>query len=148
MTNCVHPTVLMQALLAPENAQSPALARFLGIQANTSPLSPEELDGACALHSSPAGRTGSGNGRASSPTALQNLWRLLWHRWLAYARAGGKAYKIKEPHSSFIFGKVFHLRNISCVNCIAVLHNRNRCAKIMVSKKRRSIACRAWKISF
>ena len=52
LTNCVHPSVLKQALLAPENAESPAMARFLGIQANTSPLSPEELDGACGLHGS------------------------------------------------------------------------------------------------
>ncbi len=148
MTNCVHPTVLMQALLAPENAQSPALARFLGIQANTSPLSPEELDGACALHSSPPEEL------AAEMAALLRLQPFKIFGGCcgtdgSHMRAlAEKAYKIKEPHSSFIFGKVFHLRNISCVNCIAVLHNRNRCAKIMVSKKRRSIACRAWKISF
>ena len=46
MTNCVHPSVLRQALLQPENRGKPEMRRFLGIQANTSPLSPEELDGA------------------------------------------------------------------------------------------------------
>ena len=49
MTNCVHPSVLRQALLQPENQGKPEMRRFLGIQANTSPLSPEELDGAEAL---------------------------------------------------------------------------------------------------
>lgn len=54
MTNCVHPAVLREALLQPENRGNPALMRFMGIQANTSPLSPEELDGAKELHSSEA----------------------------------------------------------------------------------------------
>lgn len=49
MTNCVHPSVLRQALLQPENRGKPEMQRFLGIQANTSPLSPEELDGAQQL---------------------------------------------------------------------------------------------------
>ena len=49
MTNCVHPSVLRQALLQPENRGRPEMRRFLGIQANTSPLPPEELDGAQEL---------------------------------------------------------------------------------------------------
>lgn len=49
MTNCVHPSVLRQALLQPENRGKPEMRRFLGIQANTSPLPPEELDGAQEL---------------------------------------------------------------------------------------------------
>ena len=54
MTNCVHPAPLRQALLQRENRAKPELARFLGIQANASPLSPEELDGAQQLFCSGA----------------------------------------------------------------------------------------------
>lgn len=54
MTNCVHPAPLRQALLQRENRAKPELARFLGIQANASPLSPEELDGARQLFCSGA----------------------------------------------------------------------------------------------
>ncbi len=54
MTNCVHPLVLREALLTPMN-QTPAVKeRFLGIQANTSPLPPEALDGSCELQASGA----------------------------------------------------------------------------------------------
>ncbi|MBT4268374.1 MAG: homocysteine S-methyltransferase family protein [Deltaproteobacteria bacterium] len=44
MTNCVHPSNLKQALMQPINKQSPNLSRFIGLQANASSLSPEELD--------------------------------------------------------------------------------------------------------
>ena len=54
LTNCVHPVVLAEALLQPENRGRPELARFLGIQANTSPLPPEQLDGAQELFCSDA----------------------------------------------------------------------------------------------
>ena len=39
MTNCVHPTVLRDALAMPYNRTPQMQNRFLGIQANTSPLS-------------------------------------------------------------------------------------------------------------
>ncbi len=44
MTNCVHPTVLSKALSCPFNRTRLVKERFQGIQANTSPLPPEELD--------------------------------------------------------------------------------------------------------
>lgn len=52
MTNCVHPTVLRKALSAPFNKTKLVRERFCGIQANTSPLSPEELDNCSDLKSS------------------------------------------------------------------------------------------------
>jgi len=44
MTNCVHPTILEKALAYNFNQTDIVRKRFQGIQANTSPLSPEELD--------------------------------------------------------------------------------------------------------
>jgi S-methylmethionine-dependent homocysteine/selenocysteine methylase len=44
MTNCVHPTIVYEALSQPFNQKDLVQARFLGIQANTSPLSYAELD--------------------------------------------------------------------------------------------------------
>ena len=55
MANCVHPTVLHRALSQPFNETELMRERFLGIQANASQLSPEELDGASDLESSDAG---------------------------------------------------------------------------------------------
>ena len=52
MTNCVHPTILSSALSAPCNDTAQVRSRFLGIQANTSPLSYDQLDGAAELHTS------------------------------------------------------------------------------------------------
>lgn len=45
MTNCVHPSIAYQALSKPFNQTGLVRERFLGIQANTSPLSYAELDG-------------------------------------------------------------------------------------------------------
>jgi S-methylmethionine-dependent homocysteine/selenocysteine methylase len=50
MTNCIHPTNLIKALQVEKNFNSPQLKRFLGIQANTSALSPEELNSCGVLH--------------------------------------------------------------------------------------------------
>ncbi|HEX9062468.1 MAG TPA: homocysteine S-methyltransferase family protein [Clostridia bacterium] len=44
MTNCVHPIVLKNALSCLFNNTNIVKERFCGIQANASPLSPEELD--------------------------------------------------------------------------------------------------------
>jgi len=52
MTNCVHPKVLKKALSCSFNETKLLKERFCGIQANTSPLSPEELDNCCDLKSS------------------------------------------------------------------------------------------------
>ena len=52
MTNCVHPSILDQALKRPFNDKQLVRERFLGIQANTSPLSYEELDGSLKLYCS------------------------------------------------------------------------------------------------
>jgi len=52
MANCVHPTVLGKALSASFNKTKLVKERFCGIQANTSPLSPEELDNCSDLKSS------------------------------------------------------------------------------------------------
>lgn len=52
MTNCVHPIVLGKALSFSFNETKLVKERFCGIQANTSSLSPEELDNCCDLKSS------------------------------------------------------------------------------------------------
>jgi S-methylmethionine-dependent homocysteine/selenocysteine methylase len=54
MTNCVHPTVLYEALSQPFNTTDLLSDRFWGIQANASPLPPEELDDATDLECSDA----------------------------------------------------------------------------------------------
>lgn len=53
MSNCVHPSILRRALLQSFNRTPTVTRRFLGLQANTSPLSYEALDGAAELHDSP-----------------------------------------------------------------------------------------------
>jgi methionine synthase I (cobalamin-dependent) len=55
MTNCVHPSVLYEALPQPFNSTKLVGDRFWGIQANASHLTPEKLDGASELESSDAG---------------------------------------------------------------------------------------------
>ena len=52
MTNCVHPSILRRALLQPVNRTDLVRRRFCGIQANTSPLSYEQLDQAQELYTS------------------------------------------------------------------------------------------------
>lgn len=52
MTNCVHPSIVCKALMQPFNRNETVRERFRGIQANTSPLSYVELDGAEDLHCS------------------------------------------------------------------------------------------------
>ena len=52
MTNCVHPRILKAALSCSYNETTLVKERFRGIQANASPLSPEELDKCCDLKSS------------------------------------------------------------------------------------------------
>jgi len=52
MTNCVHPAIVFKALSRPFNDIPLVKERFRGIQANTSPLSYAELDGAVDLHCS------------------------------------------------------------------------------------------------
>jgi len=50
MANCIHPSNLKQALRHRINKNSSAIKRFMGIQANASSLSPEELDQSGTLH--------------------------------------------------------------------------------------------------
>ena len=45
MTNCVHPSIVYEALSQPFNDNQIVRERFRGIQANTSPLSYAQLDG-------------------------------------------------------------------------------------------------------
>ena len=56
LSNCVHPTVLYEALSRPFNATDVVRDRLQGIQANGSRLTPEELDASAGLESSDAGR--------------------------------------------------------------------------------------------
>lgn len=49
MANCVHPSIVYAALMKPFNRTALVRHRFLGIQANTSPLPYEQLDGALDL---------------------------------------------------------------------------------------------------
>lgn len=50
MTNCIHPTNLKLALSQEVNQNRNELDRFIGLQANASILSPEELDNSTELH--------------------------------------------------------------------------------------------------
>jgi S-methylmethionine-dependent homocysteine/selenocysteine methylase len=52
MTNCIHPNILIKALSFSFNKTELVKERFCGIQANTSSLSPEELDNCCDLKAS------------------------------------------------------------------------------------------------
>ncbi|QIK55573.1 homocysteine S-methyltransferase family protein [Dysgonomonas sp. HDW5B] len=52
MANCIHPRILYSALSKEFNRTPLVKDRFGGIQANTSPLSPEELDNSINLKSS------------------------------------------------------------------------------------------------
>jgi S-methylmethionine-dependent homocysteine/selenocysteine methylase len=54
MANCVHPRILLEAVRCEQNDTPLVKTRFRGIQANTSPLSPEELDNRSELLSSDA----------------------------------------------------------------------------------------------
>lgn len=45
MTNCVHPSIVYEALSWPYNQKDCVRERFWGIQANTSPLPYDQLDG-------------------------------------------------------------------------------------------------------
>ncbi|MCB2299277.1 homocysteine S-methyltransferase family protein [Clostridium tagluense] len=54
MTNCVHPKVVANALSKTYNQTATVKKRFKGIQANTSTLSPEELDSCYDLKTSDA----------------------------------------------------------------------------------------------
>lgn len=51
MTNCVHPLIVQEALSQPFNRNEEVRQRFLGIQANTSLLTYEELDHAKEIKS-------------------------------------------------------------------------------------------------
>ena len=51
MVNCVHPSILLSALKAGTNDTEAVRERLLGIQANASSLSPEELDRSDAIRS-------------------------------------------------------------------------------------------------
>lgn len=50
MANCIHPTVVREALSYDFNQSILVKERFRGIQANTSAMKPEVLDGSDALH--------------------------------------------------------------------------------------------------
>jgi homocysteine S-methyltransferase len=49
--NCVHPSIVLQAAASPH--ATTLRDRFIGFQANTSPLSPAELDGIDQLQTAP-----------------------------------------------------------------------------------------------
>lgn len=51
MVNCVHPDVFRSAVTDPVNSSPQVRERLLGLQANTSAKSPEELDGLAELDS-------------------------------------------------------------------------------------------------
>ena len=79
MTNCVHPRILQQTLNMPFNRTRRVRERFLNIQANTSPLPYDALDGAADLHITrvfwiPPVRQGS----AMAEAALRNFAPILF----------------------------------------------------------------------
>ncbi len=54
MTNCVHPSILKEALMQKINQTELVKKRFCGIQANASSLSLKQLDNSAILHTSAA----------------------------------------------------------------------------------------------
>jgi S-methylmethionine-dependent homocysteine/selenocysteine methylase len=54
MTNCVHPSILREALSQPENRTELVRKRFCGIQANAACLEPDQLDSSEELKTSGA----------------------------------------------------------------------------------------------
>ena len=54
MTNCVHPTILKQALSQKANQTELVRTRFCGIQANAACISPQELDSSKSLRTTTA----------------------------------------------------------------------------------------------
>lgn len=54
ITNCVHPSIVLEAISKPFNKTETVKNRFLGIQANTSPLPYDVLDGCEDLKTSSA----------------------------------------------------------------------------------------------
>jgi len=49
MTNCIHPIIVRKTLSYDFNQNEYVKERFRGLQANTSALSPDELDGSAVL---------------------------------------------------------------------------------------------------
>ena len=71
MANCVHPTVLLEGVSCEHNDTPLVKTRFRGIQANTSPLPPEELDNSPELLSSDANELAEGMLRLSEKLDLK-----------------------------------------------------------------------------
>lgn len=71
MTNCVHPSIAYEALNQPFNRTALVRKRFLGIQANTSPLDYSELDGAEELFCSEPGGLARGMQRLRRDMGLK-----------------------------------------------------------------------------
>ncbi len=57
--NCVHPSVLLEALESLDFAATPLSGRLVGLEANASRLSPEELDGRAELDADDPSRFGA-----------------------------------------------------------------------------------------
>ena len=55
MVNCVYPTIMMEAMKIIGKNNNPVINRVIGFQANTSPLSPEELDNNATLQTEDLG---------------------------------------------------------------------------------------------
>ncbi|MTI83130.1 MAG: homocysteine S-methyltransferase family protein [Firmicutes bacterium] len=68
MINCVHPTIFESAITSEINSSSFVRKRVLGLQANTSSKSPEELDGSAELHT-------------EEPSVTAQLMARLYHRF-------------------------------------------------------------------
>ena len=60
MSNCVHPTIVREALSQPYNRTAAVRARFRGLQANTSALPYSVLDASPVLYSSPPAELAQG----------------------------------------------------------------------------------------
>lgn len=60
MTNCVHTSIVCEALFQPFNQTAAVRERFLGIQANTSPLPYSLLDASPILYTSPPDELAAG----------------------------------------------------------------------------------------
>lgn len=70
MTNCVHPNIVYQAITSPLNDNTLVKERFMGIQANTSELPYDKLDGSIEL------KTSSPDYLAECIMRLQSVQRL------------------------------------------------------------------------
>ncbi len=91
LVNCVHSSTLDAALCAPPGQRALDTGRLLGLQANTSSRSPEELDGFSGTRRRGPGGLCCGHVRAAEPFRPAGARRMLRHGCRPHRRAGERS---------------------------------------------------------